>query len=539
LTPPEQHIVRHARTFAALTLVSRVLGLARDAILARLFGVTALGTAFAIAFQFPNTFRRLFGEGALSAAFIPEYARLLKKEPALAARFASLVVALMTAALGALVLALELVIIAVLLSIQLPDNGRRALVLLALMLPFMPTVCLTAILGGMLQSHGRFAAQAGAPIILNICMIAAALMGSRLLEWPAETTSLAVAASVTLAGVLQTAWCFHDLRAITSWSRSFQGARESVARMFKKMLPITIGLGGLQITTLIESWLIVGWPIYFGPTILGSPYPLDEGAGAALTNAQRLYQFPLGIFGIALATAAFPALARLADEPERFADTLRRSIRLAAFIGLPATAGLIWVAADLTSVIYQGGAVTAEGAARIAPCLTMYALLVGAYSITHILTRAFYAKGDTKLPTTISLITMTLSLVLSLALMWPLKESGLALASSIAAAIQLVALAWLAHRSLNAGQPLVDRATAHALLRAAIATAAMLAVLAALRFLWPLENPSTMAQHWLRLAADCLTGGVAYLGAAMLFCRPELSWLIGKPIGSPGSPDRG
>ncbi len=540
--PPDQHIVRHARTFAALTLVSRILGLARDAILARLFGVSALGTAFAIAFQFPNTFRRLFGEGALSAAFIPEYAQLLKHDKALADRFSSLVVALMTAALAALVVLIELVLIAVLMTIELTENGRRAIVLLAFMLPFMPTVCLTAILGGMLQTHGRFAAQAGAPIILNLCMIAAALIGSRALAWPAETTALVVAASVSLAGLLQALWCLHDLRSIASWSRVFDGVREPAKRMFTRMLPVVVGLGALQISTLIESWVIVAWPIYQGPTILGSPYPLDEAAGAALTNAQRLYQFPLGIFGIALATAAFPALARLADEPERFAATLRRSLRLAAFIGLPATAGLIWVAHDLTSVVYQGGAITADDAARIAQCLTMYALLVGTFSITHVLTRAFYAKGDTTLPTKVSLVTIALSLILSVSLMWPMKESGLALGSSIAAAVQLAALAWIAHRRLSPDRMLLDRATTASLARALLATGIMLSALWGAGGFWgfmSVYGHPAYSYHWVRLAGDCALGGTVYLAAGVAFCRMELGWLLGRQHSGVGTGESG
>ncbi|MBL8745980.1 MAG: murein biosynthesis integral membrane protein MurJ [Phycisphaerae bacterium] len=519
--------MRHARTFAGLTLVSRVLGLARDAILARLFGVTALGTAFAIAFQFPNTFRRLFGEGALSAAFIPEYAQLLKRDPGLAARFSSLVVAVMTAALGAVVVIMELALFAALVGMELPENGRRAVVLLALMLPFMPTVCLTAILGGMLQTHGRFAAQAGAPIVLNLCMIAAALVGSRALGWSAESTALAVAASVSVAGVIQTLWCLHDLRSNVTWSRAFDGVRGPAARMFRRMLPVIVGLGALQVSTLIESWVIVAWPIYQGGTILGSPYPLDVGAGAALTNAQRLYQFPLGIFGIALATAAFPALARLADEPARFAATLRRSIRLAAFIGLPATAGLIWVSSDLVSVVYEGGAISAADAARIARCLVNYAALVGTYSVTHVLTRAFYAKGDTGLPTKVSLVTIVLSLGLSVALMWPMKESGLAMGSSLAAVVQLLALGWLAHRRLSPDRRLLDRGTAASIARSALATGMMLAGLWALGGVWDTAGGRMVA--WVRLGWCCGLGGAMFLATALVFCRTELAWLRGGP----------
>lgn len=528
-TSTDQHVFRNARVFSLLTLISRVLGLARDALLARLLGVSALGTAWSIAFQFPNTFRRLFGEGALSAAFIPEYAQLTKHDAALADRFASLVCAVLAAALGLLTVLIELGLAAALLTVSISDTGRRAIQFLMLMLPFMPMVCLTAILGGMLQTHGRFAAQAGAPIILNLCMISAALLGSRALGLSPERAAMCVALSVTVAGVLQSAWCLRDLRGMVRWTRVFDGAIVPARRMLGRMAPIALGLGAVQVSTFIESWVILAWPIYQGPTFFGAAYPLDEAAGAALTNAQRLYQFPLGVFGIALATAAFPALARLADEPRAFAETLRRSIRLAAFIGLPATAGLIWVARDLSAVVYQGGAVSPEGGARIARCLGMYALLVGTYSITHVLTRAFYAVGDTRLPTRVSIFTVVLSLGLSVGLMWPMRESGLALGSSVAAALQLGVLAAAGHRRLTPGIALFDGATMASLARSACASAVMVGLLWILSTLKSATPEVSYGRHAMWLGIDCVAGAAGFGGIAALLCRQEIGWVLGRP----------
>jgi putative peptidoglycan lipid II flippase len=520
-----EHFVRHARTFAGLTLISRVLGLARDAVIVRTLGVSGLQTAFNIAFQLPNTFRRLFGEGALSAAFIPEYAQTLKRDPELSHRFASLTIAIMSIALGALVLILELILLAVLALATLSDNGRIALILLMIMLPYMPLICITAALGGMLQTHARFAAQAGAPIILNLCMIAAALGTGWILKLPATSTAIAVAISVTIAGFLQTAWCLRDLRGIITWSRAFHGASHSVRRMFRKMGPLVLGLGTQQIATLIESWVILAWPLYFGATIFGIAYPLDETAGAALVAAQRLYQFPLGIFGIALATAAFPLLAKQADEPDKFAATLRRGIRLALFIGVPATLGMIWVARDLTAVIFMGGKVTPADAMRMASCLIAYAALVGTYSVTHVITRAFYAKSDTRTPTIISIITVILGLALGFALMFKWHEQGLAYGSSLAAAVQLAMLLILAQKRLGpTSGSLIDRATALAIVRITIAAAAMLTILFALDQLWPAEEIMTWRNHLIRLIIACSTGAAAYTAAAFFLCREEIRW---------------
>ena len=521
--------LKHARTFAGLTLVSRVLGLVRDAVIVRLLGVSGLGTAFNIAFQFPNTFRRLFGEGALSAALIPEYARLLKSDPARSHRFASLTVALLGAGLGALTLLLVAALGAALALGDFSENGRRALVMLAIMLPYMPLVCVTAALGGMLQTHGRFAAQAGAPIILNLFMIAAAVGGSRVIGADPPATALMVCAAVTLAGIAQVFWCLRDLRAVATWTRSFDGAGENVRRMLRKMGPVVIGLGAIQLATLLESWVLISWPLYMGPTIAGRPYPLDEAAGAALGNAQRLYQFPLGIFGIALATAVFPLLARQADDGPAFVTTLRQSLRLALFIGLPSTLGLWWVAHDLTAVVFLGGNVSAEGAARMAECLRAYAWVVGSYSVTHVLTRAFYAKGDTTTPSRVSVLCVFAGLALGAGLMFPYAERGLAIGSSIGAVMHLVVLLRLGQKRLaSRDAALFDRQTIVGIARTVVVSLVMLAALAAWRDSPLIATPQNWGGHAVRLAAEVTLGVLAFGAAALALARQEVRWMLDR-----------
>lgn len=523
---PSQFLA-HARTFAGLTLISRVLGLVRDAILTRALGLSSTATAFNIAFQFPNTFRRLFGEGALSAAMIPEYAGLLKHDRELAHRFASLVLGLLATVLGGVMLLAGLVIGIVLAAVPLPEDGRRALLYLLLMLPYMPLVCITAMLGGMLQTHGRFAAQAGAPIILNLCMIAAALLASRGMGAEPPTTALLVSGAVTLAGVLQALWCWRDLRGRAVWMHAREGAWVPARRMLKKMTPVVIGLGAAQVATLIESWILVGWPLYFGPTILGRAYPLDDAAGAALYNAQRLYQFPLGVFGVALATAVFPLLARQADEPARFRETLRRGIRLSVFIGLPATAGLVLVAPDLAATIYLGGRVSAADARRIADLLVAYSAVVGSYSLIHVLNRAFYALGDTALPARLGIASAFSGLLLGAALMWIWREAGLALAASLVGFVQVGVLLWAAHGRLRVeGAGLIDGETGRALGRIALAAGLMSALLAL--GLWWIGDWGTT--NWpgraARLAAFTLAGALSYTALARRLCREEWRWMF-------------
>ncbi|HBS29891.1 MAG TPA: murein biosynthesis integral membrane protein MurJ [Phycisphaerales bacterium] len=531
--------VRHARTFASMTLVSRVFGLVRDALLARALGVGATGTAFNFAFQIPNTFRRLFGEGALSAAFIPEYAQQLKHDPATADRLASLVAGVMVVGLGALTLVLEGAILVALAVPVARESAGEALVLMAVMLPFMPLVCLTAALGGVLQTHGRFAPQAGAPVILNLCMIGAVLIGAHALAWTPERTALLVGASVVLAGVAQVLWCLRDLRGLVRWTRVVSGASGPARRMLKKMGPVVIGLGALQLSTLADS-LIAGYPVFFGPALPGgTPYPLDEGAGAALTYAQRLYQFPLGVFGIALATAAFPLLAKQADDRPAFVRTLRRSVRLAALIGLPATLGLLAVAPDAVRVVYLGGRVDSAAAGRIAQCVLWYTPMIGAYSVTHVLTRAFYASGETALPTRVSLSFIGVNLALNLTLMFFFAERGLAMASSIAALGQLGVLAWLAHRRLGGGmEGVFDRPTLRGLGGSAVCAAAMLAIVAGAMALWPRGPEPGFWDSLLRLAAACALGAGVCAGLALLLLKDEVRWLLDRQqqANEPASP---
>ncbi len=538
---PDDRFVHHARVFAGLTLLSRILGLARDALLVRLLGVTGIGTAFNIAFQFPNTFRRLFGEGALAAAFIPEYAQAMQHDPIRAARLASLSVTFLGAGLGLLAGLFGLALILVLALVPMPAGGRDAVLLLVLMLPYMPLVCITALLGSMLQTHGRFGAQAGAPVILNLCMIAAAVFSGHVFGGEPRTTAIVVSGSVTLAGLLQVGWCLRDLRGLAGWTRAVRGVGDSVRRVGSRMGPVALGLGAMQIGTLIESWVLVGWPLYVGPTFAGRPYPLDVGAGAALYSAQRLYQFPLGIFGIALATAVFPLLARQTDAPGEFVATLRRGMRMSALIGIPATVGLAWVADDLVTVVFMGGAVSPDDATRISQCLVMYALLVGTYSLTHVLTRAFYARGDMKLPMRVNIITVVLGLLLGAGLMWGMREPGLAAAASIASSIQLLALAHFAHRRLGAaGSPLFDRPTATSLGRIVAGATAMLGLLWLLSPLLPPGQGLSWWGRFGRLIAQCGVGAGAFALIAIFTNRQEVRWMLERgprPVTEPASDD--
>ncbi len=523
-TSTDDGLAGATRTFSIITLVSRFAGMIRDVMLVRLFGDTALGSAFLAGFAIPNMFRRLFGEGALSAAFIPEYTSANKADPREARRFASLTLLLLGLTTTALTIIIEAVLAIILLTTDQPPDRALSLRLVMVMLPFMPLVCLAAILAGMLQVHGRFAPGAAGPIVLNAFIIVAGawyLLNGRAGDPPAAYT---LGVATVFSGLTQCIWFAWLLRKHTRFTRAIAGSGQRTRRMLSRFIPVVIGLGALQLSSLLDV-LIAMWPIWFGGAVLGFvPHSLDDASNIILAATQRLYQFPLGVFGIAVATAAFPLLSRHADDPARFADTLRRGLRLSLFIGLPATLGLILVRDDLSWVLFAGSTMgfSDEGAARSAAVLLGYAPAVWAYSLNHVFTRAFYARGDTSTPMRISLVMVACNALLGLGLIGPLREAGLAWATSLAATAQCAILAILAQRTL--GVTLFDRSTTRAMVRTAALAIAMAVCVMLVLILWPTSE--AWSSRAARLVAATAVGGVVYVAVAAMTRAEELRALL-------------
>lgn len=510
--------VSHAWTFGSLTFVSRCAGLVRDAVCSRVFGASPVWSAFATAFVIPNVFRRLFGEGALSAAFVPRYTQLTKHDAEMSDRFASLVLAGVLALLGGVVIVTVVALGFVLANTPAVAEERRLLLtLLMVMLPFAPLVCATAVAGAMLQTHGRFVPSAAAPILLNACIIVAALLFGTGEGVHLARASIAVAISVTIAGVLQLAWCVWRLRGVVRWRRGFGEAGTHARKMLITMGPAAIGLGAVSLGTLIDA-AIAGYPVAVGPTIAGAEYPLDQSAAGVLYYAQRLYQFPLGVFSIAIATAVFPALSRDADEPDAFAETFRRGLRLSVFIALPAAVGLVLVREPIVQVLFGGGRFDEENAARVSWALAGYAGATAAAGVTHVVNRAFYARGDTMTPMKIGIATVALNGVLSATLVWWLREFGIALATAIAGCVQGALLLIVLDRRFGAKR-LIDAAV----IRAAARVAGASIVMGAAVVLVGVVTPEGDA---LQLGARVLGGAVAFAMVAWLLRADEMGWLV-------------
>jgi putative peptidoglycan lipid II flippase len=544
-TPPgAPRFVGHAVLVAALTLVSRVTGLLRDAVLFASFGRGPVASAFLIGFMVPNLFRRLFGEGALSSAFIPAYAELSRNDPALARRFASLCIAALLIVTAGLTLLGELGLWYLGSRAGWSDDTLLAILLSMLMLPYMPLICLVALIGGALQVRGRFGPPAAAPILLNLTMIAAVVLATRgVVPGGSQDQGLrgairVVSASVLLAGVLQLFWQAVALMRVERLTADFSRTAAPFKKMLWVMGPMVLGLAVFQINAALDMLIAWGFaPKEGGPGMLSLfggqvSYPIaDAGQVVSLAGAQRLYQFPLGVFGIAIATAIFPALAlAAADRSDRgrthFQTTLHHGLRLSFFIGLPASVGLILVRVPLTRVMFEHGRFDLQDSLRVATILAGYASAVWAYSMTHILTRTFYAVGDSKTPLRVSMTMVVFNLAMNLTLIWPLGAAGLAWSTALSAACQVLILLLLVRRHVEVP---VDGSVVRGWARTVLLTAVMTAALAPMLLRYPAHSLTWPGCAGL-LGAMVGVGAAVVLLGAWLTGAQELRWLRrGRP----------
>ncbi len=526
-TRKEKGFVRDARTVMGFTLLSRITGLGRDTALAALLGLGALADAFHMGFLLPHLFRRLFGEGALSAAFIPQYTQLVESDRPQARRLAWAMVSLLLVALSLVVLLGEVVLAAMLHWGQFTDTSYTAIKLIMLMLPYMPLVCAVALVGGMLQVHGKFGPTAAAPILLNLAMITAASLSIWKIG-PQQGVYL-VGLFILGAGLLQLLW-----QVVAVWSSEpptldFSGSRKHLTSIFKIMLPMLAGLAVFQINSAMDTFLSYLLSSRDGSSVMAIIagkqlfYPIQSGAVAALAWSQRLYQFPLGVFGIAVATAIFPALSRYAiTDRNSFEQTLRNGLRLTVFIGLPASVGLILVRLPLTRLIFQYGRFDLEDAARVSTILGGYAIAIWAYSATHVLTRGFYAIKDARTPLRITVVNVLLNLSLNCILIWYMGAAGLAWSTALCAIWQMFLLIRAMRRYVK--MPL-DDAVLWSWFRTLVLSVIMGVVL------YPLINMVDLLALSRTESAGLLCVLVAvgigvYLAGAWVLKADELKWLL-------------
>ncbi len=508
-----QKLFQRTRAVGLLTLCSRVLGLVRDAAMARQFGNGVIMDAFTVAFRVPNLARQLFGEGALSTAFLPVFLRDIEQHGrSTAFRTASAVIAAAAVALLGLVVVAEVVLLGLRVALDVGVEGDLLLGLLASLVPYLLMVCLLAQTCAVMQGLGQFTAPAWFPVLLNVLWIGS-IAASGVLFDSNEARIYAISWSIVLIGVVQVGLSVPTLRQIGfRFEWDWSTGRGRVREIGRVIVPVLLGLSVTQLNTLCDSLLAWGLTAPVGTSEQGwlTSYPLQEGTAAALYLGQRMYQFPLGVFAAALGTVIFPLLATHAERKQfdLFADDLTRGLRMVLAIGIPASAGLAIIAPQLTQVLFLRGEFDLQDADQTSQIIVMYAIGVWAACGLLIMNRAFYALGDRRSPLRIGLFAVLVNLVLNLSLVWPLRGEGLALASALTASLQCGASAWLLGRRI---ERFAWNSVMVAFFKTAVATSAMVAMC-----LYMTAGLKTGASSAFGLFAIVFAGAATYLVAASI-----------------------
>jgi putative peptidoglycan lipid II flippase len=440
--PPYQseraQVVEAAGVIGLATLLSRILGFLRDMVLARLFGAGAAADAFFVAYRIPNLLRELFAEGSMSAAFIPVFSEYLARRTKRDAwELASAAfTTLLTLLTGVCVLGLLAApwIVRFIAPGFSGDPERQALTILLtrIMFPYLLFIGLAALAMGVLNSIRSFAAPAFSPVLFNIAIIASAFLLAPAFAEPI----LAVAVGVVIGGCAQFLIQMPAMRKaelLFGWRLDF--AHAGVRRIGRLMAPALIGLSVTQINILVS-------------TILASYFP---GGPTYLFYGMRLIHFPLGVFGVALATALLPSLSTQAAKGEWDAlrGTLGFGLRLIFFIIFPAMVGIILLRMPIVHLFFEHGRFTAADTQATAAAVLAYAVGLWAFAGVRIVVSAFYSLQDTRTPVLVAAAAVGANVALSLWLMGPLAHAGLALATALAAILNMALLVVLLDRRLG------------------------------------------------------------------------------------------
>ena len=500
---------------SGMTLVSRILGLVRDVVFARYFGAGLIMDAFLVAQRIPNMLRRFFAEGAFSAGFVPVMARYKEQHDhdeareSLGAMAGTFSVVLFVVTLFGVVGAPLLVLVVAPGFVSDGGDFDLAALMLRFTFPYLLFVSLTAFAGGILNTYGRFGVPAFTPVILNVVLITAAVWVAPLLEQPI----MALAYAVFVAGLLQLLFQLPFLAKIHALPRpTWRPKHDGVRRAFKLMVPAIFGSSVAQINVLISG-------------IIASLLPV--GSISYLYYSDRLMEFPLGLFGIALATVTLPYLSRLWANGDRreFAETLEWSMRIAILIAVPAAAGLIILAAPLIITLFHGGEFDARSVNMTVLALQAYAVGLVGFSFVKVLAPAFFAREDTRTPVRIGIVALLVNLVLGASSAWYLTASGfggphagLAAATSVAAILNAVLL-YLGLRKADVIRH--GPGWGVLLLRVVLANGAMVATLLQLHKAAAWWMAASLSDRVAWLAVSVIAGaGVYFIALLVLGLRP-------------------
>ena len=506
-------ITKAAGIVGAATLLSRILGFVRDVVVAWFFGAGLVADAFFVAFRIPNLLRRLFAEGSLTISFIPVFTEHLYKRGredafnlARSAWWLLTIILLVVTVIGVFLSPLIVRVVAPG-FFAFPAKYELTVLLTRIMFPYIFFIGLVALAMGILNALDHFAAPAFAPVLLNVAMIGSVLILSPYLE----KASVGLAIGVIIGGALQL-----GLQIPFMIQKGFHLLVRSpiyhaaVKRIALLMTPAVFGAAVYQIN------------IFVG-TLLASLLP--EGSISYLYYADRLVQFPLGVFAIALATAVLPSLSRQAAANDM--DGLRASfsyaIKLVFFITIPAMIGLMILREPIVRLLFQRGAFDAATTRLTAQALLYYALGLWAFSGVRIVVATFYSLQDTKTPVKVAVISLVVNIAFSIVLMGPMQHSGLALAISLSSGVNLVLLIWVLRKRLGR---IGARDILHSVLRCS-ASAAIMGGAIAFAAMWVMPESGLSQWHlFVWVMGSVVAGCVIYAGCARLFKCQELGGLI-------------
>ncbi|HEY8579270.1 MAG TPA: murein biosynthesis integral membrane protein MurJ, partial [Beijerinckiaceae bacterium] len=428
-------LARSLASVGGFTLLSRVTGFARDVVLGATLGAGMLADAFTVALRLPNHFRAIFGEGAFNAAYVPAYARVLETEGGETAKAFS--AQLFTLLLGSQVvlLALALVFTRELIGLLAPgllddpEKLAHALLMTRITFPYLLCVTLVTLLSGTMNAHGRFAAAAFAPVLLNVGVVAFLAIAFLF-----PNAGVAASVGVLAAGVAELALMIVAARragVFAAFARPRLGP--PVRRFFKAFVPAVIGSAGVQIAT-------------FADTIIGSLLP--TGGLASIYYADRIYQLPIGVIGIAAGTVLLPEMSRrfsAGDDAGAYAAQ-NRTMALTVALAAPFFVAFLTISDLVMRGVFLRGAFTEEAARASAAVLTAYGSGLLAAVLIRSAVASFQARGDTTTPMVVALVAVGVNVALKIALYEPLGAAGLAAATAVNAWINFALLAALAMR---------------------------------------------------------------------------------------------
>ncbi|MEK7735626.1 MAG: murein biosynthesis integral membrane protein MurJ [Nitrospirota bacterium] len=435
----KRNITKAAGIMSVATFISRVLGYVKDMILAVYFGATGLSDTFFVAFRIPNLLRELFAEGSMSSAFIPvltEYQAKNGKDEAkrlVRITFTFIIIFVGLICLIGVIFAPSIVTAIAPGFLSMPEKFSLTVLLTRVMFPFLLFISLAALIMGALNSRRVFFIPALAPAMLNVSIIVTVISLASKMEQPI----IAVAIGVALGGFVQFAFQIPSfLKNGYSLKPEYDFRHPGLKKMSILMLPATMGMAVAQINIFIS-------------TILASY--LAAGSITYLYYSMRLVQFPVGIFGVAMGMAVLPALSEhaLKGDYDKLRDDFSFALRLLFFITIPAMAGLIALREPIVNILFQRGKFDYAATAGTADALLFYSLGIWAIVGVRIVTASFYSMQDTKTPIKILVVTVMTNIILSLALMGPLKHSGLALANALASTVNFLLLFYFLRKKLE------------------------------------------------------------------------------------------